>query len=195
MAVLLAREGTPENADGSGENPEWPWLYAYTVPADCVKPRYILNQDTNGGATIDGVPLSTADEIGALDVRTPTVKFIQGTVLGSDNNRSRVLLTNQYQARLVYTALVTDPEMWDSNFVTAFVARLAQKICLPLSGDKKLLQMAVNAGMQAESEAKSASANEGITIIDWTPESVAAHGYDDPSQSPLYQGNSAADIV
>ena len=196
LSVLQAREGTPENPDGDDfDEPEWPWNYAYGFPDDCLKPRYIMTQETNGSATIDGVPLTTADEIGANDVRTPTVRFIQGTILDEQSNRSRVILTNQYQARLVYTVLVEDPDLWDSNFVTAFIGRLAQKICIGVTGDKAMLKLAVNMGLQAESEAKAASANEGITIQDWKPESVAAHGYDDPNDSDLYQGNSAADIA
>lgn len=195
LSVLLAREGTPENPDGALDEPEWPWSYAYAYPDDCLKPRYIMNQDTNGGASIDGVPLTTADSAQPLDIMTPTVRFIQGTTVDGDGNRSRVFLTNQYQARLVYTADIEDPDVWDSGFVTALVGRLAQKICIPLTGDKNLLKLAVNAGLQAESEAKAASSNEGITVIDWTPESVAAHGYDDPDRSMLYEGNSAAEIV
>ena len=197
LAVLQARAGTPENPTGATlTEPERPWSYAYGYPSDCLKPRYIMNLDTSGNAaTINGVPLTTADESEPYDIRTPTVKFIQGTISDTNGNRTRVILTNQYQARLVYTVLVTDPDIWDSNFVTAFVGRLAQKICLHVSGDKNLLRLAVNAGLQAESEAKGASANQGITIQDWTPESIAAHGYDDPDESNLYQGNSAAEIV
>lgn len=194
LAVLFARRGTPENPDGATTEPEWPWSYAYSLPSDCLKPRYIMTQDTTGAATIGGVPLTTGDAGAPQDVRTPTIRFIQGTAL-VDGDRSRVILTNQYQARLVYTCLIEDPDVWDSGFVTALVGRLATKICIPLSGDKNMLKLAVNAQLQAESEAKGASANEGITVIDWMPESVAAHGYDDPDTSPLYEGNSAADIA
>jgi hypothetical protein len=194
LAVLLARSGTPENPDGTTvDEPEWPWSYAYSMPELCLKPRFIVPQATSGSPSIDGVPLTTSDVGAPLDIRTPTIKFIQGTVLVTTARR-RVIFTNQYQARLVYTAYVSDPDMWDAGFVTALIGRLAQKICMPLSGDKSLMKMAAQAGAIAESEAKAATSNEGITVIDWTPESVAAHGYSDPDNSSLYQGNSAVDI-
>lgn len=196
LSVLQARVGTPDNTDGTLDEPEWPWAYAYGVPSDVVKFRYMTPQMTTGSATIGGIPLTTGQTGVALDIHTPSIRFIEGTILDTvTNTRRRVLLTNQYQARLVYTAYIDDPQMWDSNFVTALVGRIAQKVCLPLSGDKKLLQLAAQAGAVAESEARAASANNGLTVQDWTPESVAAHGYDDPDQNGLYIGNSPVEIV
>lgn len=187
LAVLKAREGTPENPVGSGgDEPEWPWLYSYAYPNDAVKLRYIIPQATNSTATIGGIPLTTAQQSPADIAETPAVRWIEAGDVDENGQPIKVILTNQYQARMVHTALVTDPQVWDALFVTAYIGRLAGKICFNLNGDKSLLKMAMQSGKVAEEEAKAASGNEGVTVQDWQPEAQAAAGFYDPTTSSDY---------
>lgn len=182
LAVLKARAGTPENPVGSGgAEPEWPWNYSYAYPTDAVKLRYILPQPTNTTATINGIPLTTSQQSPPDLLSTPAVRFIEAGDVDANDQPIKVILTNQYQARMIYTAIVTDPQVWDGLFVTAFIGRLAGRISFNLNGDKSLLKMAMNAGKVAEEEAKAASGNEGVTVIDWQPEAQAAGGFYDPA--------------
>ncbi len=75
-----------------------------------------------------------------------------------------VVLTNVQNASLVYTALVSYPDEWDSLFQEAFVQILASRIALPLAKDKKFgLAMRAQAIMMAKemvTEARVANGNE-----------------------------------
>lgn len=189
LAVLKARRGTPENSDGTLPEPPRPWAYSYARPTDCVRARFIVPLDQDGDVSVGGVPLTTGGETISADGRTPPIKFVEsGDKDATMGNPIKVILTNKPQARLVYTALINDPTVWDSLFVTAFIGRLAGKICIQLSGDKALMQAAMQAGMIAESEAKATMAGEGVQVIDWTPESVAVHGYADGDDNDDYVG-------
>lgn len=194
LTVFKARRGTPENPSGAIAEPEWPWTYSYLWPNNCLKIRYILPQNTMGYATIGGVPLTTSQEVAPERTRTPPIRFIES---GDTNEGAaiKVILTDQYQARLIYTHYVDDPEVWDANFRTAFIGRLAGKICFPLNGDKTLMKFAMDAGKAAEEQARTSDANDGLDVKDWQPEAQAAGGFVDPTDSDMYVSMPSQEIT
>lgn len=116
------------------EVPGWDYIYAH--PADCLAPRKIIREE------------------GAQD--TPP-KF---QVMASDSGTQKLICTNEPQAWLEYTARITDPAQFDSQFIMALVYRLAADLVTPLTGEparrEGLLQI-FSAFLQ---EAQATSANE-----------------------------------
>lgn len=193
MAVLRAAQGTPLNPTGTLPQPPLPWQYEYVYPSDCANAICIL--PIGYPTTITGVPLTTAELQPPIWPRTPPIRFILSGDLDDNNNPVKVVLTNQYQAILVYTAYVTEPYIWDDLFIAALIGRLAAKFVIPLAGDKKLAEMAINAGLAAEKEAETQNGNEGIAVADVTPDWLNARGYDDyNSGGDLYLGGVITDI-
>lgn len=183
LVVSKAAQGTPENPNGTLAVPRLPWRYSYSYPARCLKARYILPYGQPAGPP--GVPLVSGGLVSTAIMRTrrDAVPFEEAVDYDTQGNPFKVVLTNQYQAQLVFTARITDPTIWDTLFVTAFVGRMAKKLAQPLTGDKTLVKIAIQAGTEAEGEAAEANANEGITILDHTPEWIAARGYPEDGEA------------
>jgi hypothetical protein len=78
--------------------------------------KFILSSDTN-------YPPAPGQELWAIP--------------GVGNMGRTVILTNVYQAQLVYTEAVLEPQRWTDLFRAAMVAYLASEVALPLSKDKK----------------------------------------------------------
>jgi len=91
--------------------------YAYQYPTNCLKARKIYNE------------VETAEPI----------DFI---VTASDDLTSKMILTDEADAVLIYTAAVTSTALFDSAFVTFLSYKLAADLAIPLT--KKLaLQQAM----------------------------------------------------
>jgi hypothetical protein len=147
-----------------------PWLYEYAYPSDCVQARYIMPVfynvpgNTSGGAT---TPTFTG----------PPIPWLVSSDFDNNQNRITVILTNQPQAILVYTARVSNPNNFSADFVSAFSKVLASRICLQLTGDKTLKQVLIKDANQALIEAQVSNGNEGLTIIDSIPDWMRVRGY------------------
>lgn len=96
--------------------------------------------------------------------------------------KQRVILTNQEFATLVYVCDVTDPNVMDELFIEAYVKVVGATIANALSGDKKLIDMAIKEANRYIAEARAADANEGLTINDVTPDWIRTRGIDFPEQ-------------
>jgi hypothetical protein len=76
-----------------------------------------------------------------------------------------ILLTNQWQAILKYTANLTDTTQYDPLFVNTLSFLLASKVATPLRKDDGTLQLKMlQAYNQALAEARTTNANEGSPI-------------------------------
>jgi hypothetical protein len=106
------------------------WSYAYQYPTDCVCPRYIV--DVNG--TYTGTSYDVESD---QYVAVGRVSF----EIASDSTLSnRLILTDKADAELVYTAKVTDTNMFTFKFIEAFAIKLASYLAQPLKGDIQLRQ-------------------------------------------------------
>lgn len=88
----------------------------------------------------------------------------------------RVILTNQEFATLTYVQRVTDPNVMDELFVDAWAAILGARLCMALTGDKNLANLAVGKANECISEARKADGNEGLTINNVTPDWIRLRG-------------------
>ena len=103
--------------------PNSDWAYAYTYPTDCVNMRRIL-------------------------AGTRTGTKIEYAVGASDDLNSKVVYTDDATPVGEYTARITNPTLYDANFINAFEWKLAVKIAMPITGDKgiegKAMTMYIN---------------------------------------------------
>lgn len=193
LALICAAPGTPENPSAGtttwqkGQPPP-PWAYEYMYPADCLRPLWIVPQFTTGFAS--GVPITTAITGGAPQFwNGPPVKFAVGidqlingvpAVGGAD---TRVIWTNQENAVLTYIKQVTDPGVMDQMFIQAWVAGLAARLVVALSGSKELANIKIKEANGFVALARQADGNEGLTINDVTPDWIRFRGIDYPAES------------
>ena len=91
--------GTP----WSSTYPPPPWLYEYSYPTDCLKIRCLKQVPST-----DPYPM-------------PNVFHVA-------NDGTKVILAEISNAILVYTGQVTDPTLWNSNFIEALTASLARRL-------------------------------------------------------------------
>lgn len=166
-ALSLLKDGTVTPS----QNVPVPWLYEYAYPSDCVQARYLMPQFQVSNTTTQGDVIVPPYWIG------PPVRFIVSTDLDSGGNTIKVILSNMPQAVLVYTSLVTDTGLFDDVFVQALAYYIAHRISIPLSGDKTLARTNGQLAQQLANQAEASNGNEGLTVIDGTPDWMRVRGY------------------
>lgn len=133
---------------GSGET-KVGYEYAYEYPQDCLKARDIYNS-TSGGDPIDFI-------INSLDSLT-----------------GKKVLTDQATALLIYTAKVTDPNVFDALFNTAFSFKLASDLAIPLTKNVKLRDAMLNAYISYMGTARTGNASEAKDTTEKTNPYITA---------------------
>lgn len=155
--VLLA-DATGQTANVGSVVPV-PWVYEYAYPIDCMKVRFIpwnygqspVIPDGNiqtpttpqttgmGQQAMTGRRLQPSRFVIATDPNYPPPPGqIFWTVQGESPAGRTVILSNVKNAKVIYTALMLYPSVWDALFREAMVAYLASTIAMPLAKDKKL---------------------------------------------------------
>lgn len=92
----------------------------------------------------------------------------------------RVILTNQEFGTLSYVQDVTDPNIMDDAFQDAWAKVLGASVTIPLTGDKKLANLAIGAANSIIESARVMDGVEGLTINDITPDWMRIRGVDFP---------------
>lgn len=186
LTVFKAAPGTPENP-GLNAPTTWnktipppPWAYEYTYPSDCLRPLWIIPQFATGFAS-GGVPITTAVTGGTPSYwNGPPVRFKVSIDQDQFGNDLRVILTNQSQAILAYLKDVQDSQIWDDQFVEAFVAVLSARFIFQLVGDKALANMKIQDANNLVQLARVGDGNEGLSINDVTPDFIRVRGIQYP---------------
>lgn len=111
------------------------WRYQYAYPNDCLVVRRLLQDRTRDNP----IPY----EVGL-----------------SDRYNARVILTNAERATLFYTCQVTNPLVFDENFIQALSWKLAAELAMPLTRDEKRMNAAYQMYQGALAEALAINANE-----------------------------------
>lgn len=178
LTLLKAAPGTPEFTGvvsnvWNNSYPPPPWLYSYAYPSDCVRARYII--PVNTGVYPSTPIFSVSLETGSL-VNGAPVRFNTGQDLDDTGNQIRVILTNQPQALLVYTAQTNDPNMWGADYVMALSLTLAAYLVPSLSGDKKLQANLFAAARDKIMEVAAGDGNEGLPVQDSMPDWMTIRG-------------------
>lgn len=188
LAMLKAAPGTPVNPQGAllwtPAYPAPPWLYSYAYPTDCLAMQQIVPQTSFAGSLTSGNQggiMSTGIYGGA----NRTARWLVATDTDNLGNSINVILTNEYQALAIYTAQITNPNLFGSNFVQALIATLAAKLAISLTGNLQMSQLFYGRAKEAMREAMVSDANEGLTVLDPTVDWLDAR---DNSPSNTYYG-------
>jgi hypothetical protein len=191
LALICAAPGTPENPSSGTTTwqkgqPLPPWAYEYAYPADCLRPLYIVPQFTTGFAS--GVPITTAVTGGAPSFwNGPPIKFkvaidqITNGVPAVGGADTKIILTNQEDAILVYLKRLTDPDVMDEQLQQAWISALAARLAIPLTGDKGLANLKIKEANDFIMIARVGDGNEGLTINNVTPDWIRTRGIDYPT--------------
>ena len=181
---------------GTGTTAMLPWVYEYRWPNDCVLARFVptsmypTNLNTPAGnISLPTTPLFTGANQNPFSKQMPapflvTTDNIPNLVgvperwtdlpdtsqtMGQGTTSQTVILTNQAQATLVYTALITYPDQWDSLFSEAFEALLASRVALTLIQDRRIALQARDEAIKiakgALDLARVRDGDEGFTSI------------------------------
>jgi hypothetical protein len=100
-----------------------------------------------------------------------TFNLVQGPA-----DDQRVILTNQEFATLMYVKQVTNPNVMDTLFQTAWIKLTGAAMQMALRGDKGVSNMLIEEVNKAIQSARSIDGNEGLTINDVTPDWVRMRG-------------------
>lgn len=166
VALSLLKDGTVTPS----QNVPTPWAFEYAVPSDMLQARYVMPLSVSNNTTFVGTPAVQYPI-------TPPVRFIISSDQDTNGNPINVILTNQAQAILCYTYRCTNPNLFDSQFVTAFANYLGFKICMALTGDKAMQKQAFQIADNTCKAAQASNNNEGIEIINNVPDWITARGY------------------
>lgn len=137
--------------------------------------------------TVVNVILGSASPLGGSYFVPQTGTIAQSTTTGSGSGFTctltfapqgdqRTVLTNQEFATMAYCRQVVDPNVMDSMFQEAWTNVLGAGICMALTGDKSLANMAIGQANRRIEEARKVDGNEGLTINDVTPDWIRARG-------------------
>jgi hypothetical protein len=200
LTLICAAPGTPENPTGQPVGAaQWqrglplpPWSYEYNYPLDCLRPLWIVPQFQTGFAS--GIPITTAVTGGAPAYwNGPPVKFKVATDLVDPNTNipspappvgtgvdTKIVLTNQEFALLVYNKQITNPNLMDSNLQSAWAMALAGRLVWQLNGNAAQANMKLQEANNMIMAARSVDGNEGLTINNVTPDWIRIRGIDYP---------------
>jgi len=90
----------------------------------------------------------------------------------------RVILCNQEFAICTYVQDVIDPDVMDQQFIDTWAKALGAELCIPLTGDKKLANAAIQEVNNIIMLTRVGDGNEGLTINDVTPDWIRFRGID-----------------
>jgi len=157
-------------------------------------PAQLLVTGVGGGGAITTVSVisviagtAAASPIGGSYFAAQTNPVAQASTTGVGINATfnltfgakgtqRVILCNQEFATLMYVKQVTDPNVMDTLFQTAWINLLASGLCMALKGDKSFANQLIGEVNEAIQSARSIDGNEGLTINDVTPDFIRIRG-------------------
>lgn len=176
LTLLKAAIGTPENPNGALPQPPPPWLYEYAYPSDCLAARYLIpNPPTTGTGSMPILGGGTmANPVWCAQVGYPFAVAIDTDV---NNYQIKVILTDLEYAQAVYTARITNPDLWDSHFLAAACATLGSWLVNPLARNAEVLKEQVEIAKAIIIAARISDGNEGVTSTDHVPDWMAVRGF------------------
>lgn len=128
------------------------WTYAYALPADCIRPRFLVGADA-----------------------LPDPRFRQKFEIYADpGTGQKYLVTNLEDPHLIYSTSAMTVDKFSPMLIDAIAWKLAVKIALPITRTAARLDDAMAGWTRALSAAETLAANEDPdTIAEWTPDWIA----------------------
>lgn len=185
---------------GTGTVGMMPWVYEYAWPIDCCKARFVPATVFNGSGPPQGNislpsnPLMSGIGTNPFYQQIPS-RFVvsndavpnlvgspsdwtqipdTSTTMGQGLATQTVILTNQQDATLVYTALITYVDQWDPLFRQAFVSLLASYMAMSLVPDRKqavtIREEMIKIVKTSLDQARKTDGDEGFTDVDHVPD-------------------------
>jgi hypothetical protein len=149
---------------------DYPWLFNYTYPSDCVRFRYLIPSPPPQDNTVPPVP---GQPLMWLPWMMPSRDW---RYVVNNIGDQRVITANLNAAIGIYNADITNVDQFDQGFIDALSAALAEKLILPLSGNVQMKSGFVNIAKSRIDEAKADDGNESISKVDHVPDWIAARG-------------------
>lgn len=127
------------------------WVYAYTLPADCIAPRFLepISTNTDEEVTVE------ADASGLLSGARP-IPFET-----EDDGNKRILLTDMVDAVLVYTARITQVARFTPSFKNCLSYLLASDLAFGIAKKPAVGEKMLVAYERALERAAASSAKQG----------------------------------
>lgn len=100
------------------------WEYAYAYPTGCLSFRKILDDTGANTGTSYDIDTDTYSQSGAVAFE----------IISNAAGTARVIVSDKQSAEGVYTARITDPNMFSYPFIDALAYRLAADLAVPLKG-------------------------------------------------------------
>lgn len=174
-------------------------LEVATVLAGVILTVTVVNQIAGSATPQGGSYFAKQTGTIAQDTTTGSGTGATFTLTFGAKGDQRVILTNQEFATLQYCKQVTDPNVMDTLFQSAWISVLGANMCMALTGDKALANGLIGLANNDITEARKADGNEGWQINDVMPDFIRIRGinyteqYSGPYQSfdwggfwPLY---------
>ena len=153
----------------------------------------VLTLSGSAVATVSVIPVVTGGDeiIGGSYFQPQANPVAQGTTTGSGSGATfnltfgpaasqRVILTNQEFATMSYVMDVIDPNIMDDQFQDAWGKVLGASVCIPLTGDKKLANLAIGSANALIERVRVGDGVEALTVNDVTPDWMRIRGVDFP---------------
>lgn len=188
LSLLRAAAGTPENPLGTTLSiPPTPWLYSYAVPSNSLKIRALIPTIL---ASTGLVPSTTFNNVAATTFgNAEAIPFAVAYDTDIGGNPINVILTNLSQAQAVFTVNQPNPIIWDSQFQAAMVASLAAFLVPALSLNMTLMNTAIKLADGIIAQARVSDGDEGVMVMDHTPDWILARGGSDGFANNGYLGS------
>jgi hypothetical protein len=158
-------------------------LVVTTAPGGVISGVSIVNSIIGASSPVGGsyflpqsgtIPQGTTTGVGTG--ATFNLGFVPAGAASIGQVTQRVILTNQEFATLNYVAQVTDPNVMDTLFQTAWIKLTGAAMQMALRGDKGISNMLIEEVNKAIQSARAIDGNEGLTINDVTPDWIRARG-------------------
>lgn len=185
---------------GTGTVGMRPWVYEYAWPTDGLRARWVpitmYPSPTVSPPIMTGLTATpwACQQPSPFVVSMDTVPPMIGVpgswagypepLPGRGRASQTVILSNQPNAALVYTADILEPDVWDPMFQLAMTAVMGSYLAMPLLADKKLAMQVraqqVAAAKQALDRARISDGDEGWNkndhIPDWMRTRTSGYG-------------------
>jgi len=156
------------------DNPSTVWLYAYALPSDCINAMRVLSLSYVTAASL----LAPLDSVFVLQQNALVIDNLFTERGSSDFEiEGEVLLTNEPEAVLKYTADITDTGKYPPLFVSAFGMMMASYLAGPIIKGVDGMKVGVEwrrAAMSALAQAQTSDANASSERAEHVAESVRA---------------------
>lgn len=178
--TLLKYRIDPASGAASEDPPPEPFMFEYMYPDDCIQARFVPRIYQTGAGL--STPLTTGGSAYAypMQAQVPAQFVVATDRIGVPAVATKVILTDQALAQLVYTKRLTDnPDQWDPSFTQAAVATLAAFFVAPLSLNRALMQANIGMANSIIAQARAMDGREQLQSMDHTPDwiGVRAAGY------------------